>query len=62
MALLLLTIAHKEKAKTQLDLKKAQATTANRPNYNLLKLSKEHADNIIERLEEAEKKSKKTIE
>jgi hypothetical protein len=57
-----LTIARKEKAKAELDLKKVQAATANRPDYNLLKLSKEHADEIIQCLEKAQKKSKNTIE
>ncbi len=57
-----LTNACKEKAKAELDLKKAQAATANRPDYNLLKLSKERADETIQYLEEAQKKSKKTIE
>ena len=33
-----------------------------RPDYDILKLSKEHADEIIQRLEDAQNKSEKTIE
>ena len=57
-----LTIARKEKTKAELNLKKAQAAAAKRPDYDILKLSKEHADEIIQRLEDARKKSEKTIE
>ncbi len=57
-----LTIARKEKAKAELDLKKVKAPTANRPDYDLLKLSKEHANETIQRLEKAQKKSKQTLE